>query len=104
MPGPPCHEGCFFPHRKIHRAYSRFREQNFSLSGLVGTDLHCKTAGIFGTGKIGRIAAQILRGFGMRILAFDAFPATEWARQNGVEYCDAKTLARESDVISLHIP
>ncbi|OJT16607.1 hydroxyacid dehydrogenase [Archangium sp. Cb G35] len=90
--------------RKIHRAFNRVREQNFSLNGLVGTDLHGKTAGIFGTGKIGRITAQILRGFGMRILAFDAYPAAEWARQTGVEYVDARTLARESDVISLHIP
>ncbi|MCY1078550.1 2-hydroxyacid dehydrogenase [Archangium lansingense] len=90
--------------RRIHRAFNRVREQNFSLNGLVGFDLHGKTAGIFGTGKIGRITAQILRGFGMRILAFDAFPASEWARQNGVEYVDARTLAHESDVISLHIP
>ncbi|NMO13384.1 2-hydroxyacid dehydrogenase [Pyxidicoccus fallax] len=90
--------------RKTHRAFNRVREQNFSLAGLVGTDLHGKTAGIFGTGKIGRITAQILHGFGMRILAFDMYPATEWARQLGVRYVDAKTLARESDVISLHIP
>ncbi|XXF75201.1 2-hydroxyacid dehydrogenase [Myxococcaceae bacterium GXIMD 01537] len=90
--------------RKTHRAFNRVREQNFSLSGLVGTDLHGKTAGIFGTGKIGRATAQILRGFGMRVLAYDTFPNLEWARQAGVEYVDARTLARESDVISLHIP
>ena len=90
--------------RKIHRAYNRVREQNFSLTGLVGTDLHGKTAGIVGTGKIGRITAQILRGFGMRILAFDTFPSHEWAQEFGVEYVDAQTLARESDVISLHVP
>lgn len=90
--------------RKIHRAFNRVREQNFSLSGLVGTDLHGKTAGIFGTGKIGRATAQILRGFGMRVLAYDTFHSSEWARQVGVEYVDPRTLARESDVISLHIP
>jgi D-lactate dehydrogenase len=90
--------------RKIHRAFNRVREQNFSLGGLVGTDLHGKTAGIAGTGKIGRIAAQILRGFGMRVLAFDAFPAREWAQSLGVEYVDGRTLAARSDVISLHLP
>ncbi|HEY8210953.1 MAG TPA: 2-hydroxyacid dehydrogenase [Myxococcaceae bacterium] len=90
--------------RKIHRAFNRVREQNFSLNGLVGTDLHGKTAGILGTGKIGRIAAEILRGFGMRVLAFDAFPNAEWAKKAGVEYVDARTLAKESDVISIHVP
>jgi len=90
--------------RKIHRAFNRVREQNFSLNGLVGRDLHGKTAGIIGTGKIGRIAAQILRGFGMRVLANDVLPARDWARQAGVEYVDGRTLARESDVISLHVP
>jgi lactate dehydrogenase-like 2-hydroxyacid dehydrogenase len=57
--------------------HNRVRDLNFSLSGLVGFDLHGKTAGIFGTGKIGRIAAQILRGFGMKLLAFDLFPSPE---------------------------
>lgn len=80
------------------------RDLNFSLAGLVGFDLHGKTAGIFGTGKIGRVAAQILRGFGMRVLAFDLFPSFGWAKQYGVEYTDAKTLARECEVISLHTP
>src|SRR4051794_18622293 len=90
--------------RKIPRANNRVHDLNFSLSGLVGFDLHGKTAGIFGTGKIGRIAAQILRGFGMRVLAFDPYPAPEWAQQHGIEYTDPKTLARECDVISLHTP
>src|SRR3954470_18606317 len=90
--------------RKIPRANNRVHDLNFSLSGLVGFDLHGKTAGIFGTGKIGRVAAQILRGFGMRVLAFDLYPSPEWAQQHGVEYADPKTLARESDVISLHTP
>jgi len=90
--------------RKIPRAHNRVHDLNFSLQGLVGFDLHGKTAGIFGTGKIGRITAQILRGFGMRVLAFDPFQSTDWALQYGVEYTDAKTLARECEVISLHTP
>jgi D-lactate dehydrogenase len=90
--------------RKIPRASNRVHDLNFSLNGLVGFDLHGKTAGIFGTGKIGRITAQILRGFGMRVLAFDPFPSPDWAKQYGIEYTDAKTLARECEVISLHTP
>ena len=66
--------------RKIPRANNRVHDLNFSLNGLVGFDLHGKTAGIFGTGKIGRITAQILRGFGMRVLAFDPFPSPDWAQ------------------------
>jgi D-lactate dehydrogenase len=79
--------------RKIHRAYNRVRELNFSLSGLVGFDLYGKTAGIIGTGKIGRITAQILRGFGMRVLAYDPFPSPDWAEQYGIEYVECRTLA-----------
>src|SRR3954453_21062087 len=90
--------------RKIPRANNRVRDANFSLNGLVGFDLHGKTAGVFGTGKIGRIAAQILRGFGMRVLAYDPYPAPEWAKAFGVEYCEPQTLARESAVITLHTP
>jgi D-lactate dehydrogenase len=90
--------------RKIPRASNRVRDLNFSLNGLVGFDLQGKTAGIFGTGKIGRVAAQILRGFGMKVLAFDVAPSHEWAKENGVIYTDARTLARESEVISLHTP
>ena len=90
--------------RRIPRANNRVRDANFSLNGLVGFDLHGKTAGIVGTGKIGRVAAQILRGFGMTVLAYDPYPLPDWAKEHGVEYCDAKTLARESAVISLHTP
>src|SRR5215217_4532201 len=90
--------------RKIPRANNRVHDLNFALNGLVGFDLHGKTAGIVGTGKIGRIAAQILRGFGMRVLAFDVYPSPEWAQQHGIEYTDAKALARECEVISLHTP
>jgi len=90
--------------RKIPRASNRVHDLNFSLSGLVGFDLYGKTAGIFGTGRIGRVAAEILRGFGMEVLAFDLFPSHEWAKEHGVIYTDAQTLARESEVISLHTP
>jgi D-lactate dehydrogenase len=90
--------------RKVHRSYNRVREFNFSLNGLVGCDLHGKTAGVVGTGKIGRIVAKILRGFGMKVLAYDPFPNQEWAISEGVEYVDARILASESDIISLHVP
>src|SRR3954454_1301764 len=90
--------------RKIPRANNRVRDANFSLNGLVGFDLHGKTAGIVGTGKIGRVAAQILRGFGMKVLAYDPYPMPDWAKEHGVEYCDPKTLARESAVSTLHTP
>ena len=90
--------------RKIHRAFNRVRELNFSLNGLVGFDLHGKSAGIVGTGKIGRIVAQMLHGFGMELLAYDPFPNREWAEQFGIQYVDAGTLAKRSDVVSLHVP
>lgn len=90
--------------RKLHRAYNRVREQNFSLTGLVGFDLHGKTIGILGTGRIGREAAQIFRGFGCRVLAYDPIPTPAWAAQHGVEYTDAESLLAGSDVVSLHLP
>jgi D-lactate dehydrogenase len=90
--------------RKIHRAYNRVRELNFSPSGLVGFDLCGKTAGVLGTGKTGRIVGEILRGFRMRVVAFDPYPNPEWAVQNGVEYVEISALARESDLITLHAP
>jgi D-lactate dehydrogenase len=90
--------------RRIHRANNRVRDLNFSLNGLVGFDLHGKTAGIIGTGKVGKIAAQIFRGFGMRVLATDVYPDAAWAAAHGIEYTDAQTLARGSDIISLHTP
>jgi D-lactate dehydrogenase len=91
--------------RKTHRAFNRVRELNFSLNGLVGFDLYAKTAGIVGTGKIGRATAQILRGFGMRVLAYDPFPGEEWAKDAGVDYvATLAELLRISDVVSLHTP
>jgi D-lactate dehydrogenase len=90
--------------RKIHRAFNRVREFNFSLNGLIGFDLYGKTSGIVGTGKTGRIVGEILRGFGMRVLAFDVYPNEEWAAQHGIEYVEMDTLIKESDLISLHTP
>ncbi|MBQ9413573.1 MAG: 2-hydroxyacid dehydrogenase [Clostridia bacterium] len=86
--------------RRIHKAYNRTREFNFSLNGLTGFDFHGKTVGVIGTGKIGRIFIDICRGFGMRVLAFDKFPADI----PGVEYVPLSRLFEESDVISLHCP
>lgn len=90
--------------RKIHRAYNRVRELNFSLSGLVGFDIQGKTIGIIGTGKIGRIAAQIFRGFDANVLAYDPFPVHDWADTHGIRYTDMNNLLAQSDVISLHLP
>ena len=90
--------------RKIHRAYNRVRELNFSLTGLVGFDIHGKTAGIVGTGKIGQITAQILRGFGAQVIAFDPYPNHAWAGTYGVRYCELKELWATSDILSLHTP
>ena len=90
--------------RKIHRAFNRVRELNFSLSGLVGFDLHGKTVGIVGTGKIGRIAAQIFRGFGCEVLACDSFPAMDWAAAHDIHYVERDALMAASDIVSLHVP
>lgn len=90
--------------RRIHRAYSRVREHNFSLNGLVGFDLHGRTVGVIGTGKIGRLVAQIFRGFGMRVIAHDPFPAAAWAADHEVAYQPLEDVLAGSDVISLHLP
>jgi D-lactate dehydrogenase len=90
--------------RKTHRAFIRTRENNFSINGLMGFDMHNKTAGIVGTGKIGKIAIEILRGFGMKILAFDLYPDKEFAQKHGVEYVAVDELFSRSDIVSLHCP
>ena len=87
--------------RRIHRAYQRTRDANFSLEGLTGFTMYGKTAGVIGTGKIGVAALRILKGFGMRLLAFDPYPSAA-ALDLGVEYVDLPTLFSQSDVISLH--
>lgn len=90
--------------RKIHRAYNRVRELNFSLSGLVGFDLHGKTVGLIGTGKIGQLTAQIFRGFGMEVLVTDPQPDTAWSDSHGISYVSLEELLRRSDIVSLHAP
>jgi len=90
--------------RKIHRAYNRVREQNFSLNGLVGFDLNQKTVAIVGTGKIGQITAQIFRGFNCRVLAYDIHPDLAWAQEHKIEYGDLNDVLATSDIISLHVP
>ncbi|MBN1778537.1 MAG: 2-hydroxyacid dehydrogenase [Clostridiales bacterium] len=86
--------------RKLQRAYNRTRDFNFSITGLTGVDLHGRTAGVIGTGKIGRAFIDICKGLGMRVLAYDVYPA-EIA---GVEYVTLDGLLTQSDVISLHCP
>ena len=89
--------------RKVHRAFNRVREQDFSLDGLMGFDMHGKTAGIIGTGEIGAVACQILAGFGCRVIAHDPKPNSRCTAL-GVRYVDLPELFRESDIISLHCP
>ena len=86
--------------RKLHKACFRTRDFNFSLNGLVGFDLHGKTAGIIGTGKIGQIFIQICRGFGMHVLAYDPFPVPD----ADFSYVSLEELLQKSDIVSLHCP
>ncbi len=90
--------------RRIHKAYIRSRDFNFSLSGLTGFDLHGKTVGVIGTGKIGKVFIDICKGFGMNVLAFDKFPDKSIETENTVKYTDIDTLMKNSDIISLHCP
>ena len=90
--------------RKIHRAYHRVREQNFSLNGLLGFDIVGKTIGIIGTGKIGKVTAQIAKGFEAKVIAYDTCPSLEWAMKSRIQYADLPTLLSQSDIISLHVP
>ncbi|MBI3541818.1 MAG: 2-hydroxyacid dehydrogenase [Deltaproteobacteria bacterium] len=90
--------------RKIHRAYNRVRESNFNLDGLVGFDLHGKTVGVIGTGRIGAAFARIMRGFGCRVLAYDPTPNDELCNTYGVQYVELDKIYSSSDVISLHVP
>ena len=90
--------------RRTHRAYNRVRELNFSLNGLVGANVHGKTVGVIGTGKIGRIAAQIFRGFDATVLAYDPMPLPDWASQRGIRYTTLSELLAASDIVTLHSP
>ncbi len=89
--------------RKLHRAYNRVREGNFALDGLLGFDLHGRTAGIIGTGKIGQVVAKILAGFGCELLAFDPVRATE-CESLGLNYTTLDELLTRSDIVTLHCP
>lgn len=90
--------------RKIHRAYWRTRDGNFSLHGLMGFDMHGKTAGIIGTGKIAKILIEILKGLGMNVLANDLYPDHQFARKHHFRYVSLDELYAQSDIISLHCP
>lgn len=89
--------------RKVYRAFNRVREGNFALDGLLGFDLHGRTVGIIGTGKIGQIVAHILTGFGCQLLAYDLYPSAE-CQALGVQYVTLPELFGQSDIITLHCP
>ena len=86
--------------RRVHKAFIRTRDHNFSLNGLTGFDLHGKTVGVVGTGKIGRIFINICRGFGMNVIAYDKFPA----KDSDIDYVELDELFSRSDIISFHCP
>lgn len=90
--------------RHIHRAHNRVREGNFSLNNLVGFDMHGKTVGIIGTGRIGRCLINILIGFGCRILVYDKYPNKQLQKETGITYVELDELLANSDIISLHAP
>ncbi len=90
--------------RRIHKAYNRSKEFNFSLSGLTGFDLHGKTVGVIGTGRIGRVFIDICRGFGMNVLAYDKFPSPQVEALESTRYVPLEELWEKSDIISLHCP
>ena len=90
--------------RKLIRAHNRVMEQNFSLDGLVGFDMNGKTVGIVGTGKIGRVVAKIVNGFGCKIIAHDQTENEEMKQKYNVTYTDFETLCKQSDIITLHVP
>jgi D-lactate dehydrogenase len=89
--------------RKIHRAYNRVREGNFALEGLLGFDLHGRTVGVVGTGKIGLIFAQLMQAFGCQVLAYDPNPNPQ-LEATGVNYVPLSVLFAQADIISLHCP
>jgi len=90
--------------RKFHKAYNRVREGNFSLDGLLGFDLHDRTIGIIGTGKIGIIVAQLLHGFGCVLLGYDKYPNPQFSDLGAAQYVELPELLANSDIISLHCP
>ena len=90
--------------RRLHKAYNRIKENNFDLNGLLGLDLHNKVAGIVGTGKIGICMANICKGYGMSVVAWDAYPNKEYEKEGLLTYVSKEELFKKSDLISLHAP
>ncbi|MCK4519332.1 MAG: 2-hydroxyacid dehydrogenase [Candidatus Omnitrophica bacterium] len=90
--------------RKTHKAYYRTRDGNFSINGLIGFDMHGKTVGVIGTGKIGRCLIAIMKGFGMQVYVYDVFPDKAYAQAQGITYVSLNQLYEKADVISLHCP
>ncbi len=90
--------------RKIHKAYYRTRDSNFNINGLLGFDMAGKTAGIIGTGKIGIVVCKILKGFDMKVIAYDKFPDKKNEKKYGFSYVSLNTLYKQSDIITLHCP
>ncbi len=90
--------------RKIYKSYQRVKKYNFSLDGLLGFDIHGKTIGVVGTGRIGKVFIQIMKGFGTKIIAYDLFKDEKFAKENDFEYVSFNELCQRSDIISLHCP
>lgn len=90
--------------RKVHKAYIRTRDFNFSIVNLTGFDLHGKTAGVIGTGKIGQAFIDICKGFGMNVIAYDPYPNEKTAAEKNYKYAGKEEVFKSSDIISLHCP
>ena len=90
--------------RKIYKSYQRTKKYNFTLNGLLGFDIHGKTVGVIGTGKIGKVFINIMKGFGTEVLAYDVYPDEKAAQEMGFRYTTLDELYKKSDIISLHCP
>ena len=90
--------------RKIYKAYQRTKKYNFSLDGLLGFDIHGKTVGVIGTGKIGKVFIEIMKGFGAKVIAYDVYKDENASKNLGFEYVELDELYKNSDIISLHCP
>lgn len=90
--------------RKLYKSYQRTRKYNFTLDGLLGFDIHGKTVGVIGTGKIGKVFIQIMKGFGTNVIAYDVYKDENASKELGFEYVELDELFAKSDIISLHCP
>lgn len=90
--------------RKIYKSYQRVKKYNFSLDGLLGFDVYGKTVGVIGTGKIGKVFIEIMKGFGAKVIAYDLYKDEKAANEIGFEYVSLDSLYKESDIISIHCP